>query len=46
MKKFLFVLFFVFLFMLSCTSVKDSQVTGSVIGPQVPSKVVLNGSEK
>ena len=45
-KKFFFVSFFVLFVFFSCTSVKDSQVTGSSIGPQVPTKVVLNGSEK
>lgn len=46
MKKFLFVSVFVLVVFFSCTSVKDSQVTGSAIGPNVPTKVEVYGSEK
>lgn len=46
MKKFLIISIFLLFFFFGCTSVKDSQVTGSSIGPQVPTKVVVNGTEK
>lgn len=46
MKKFFIISIFVLVLFFSCTSVKDSHVTGSSIGAQVPTKVVVNGSEK